>query len=300
MAQDNEEALRLLLILGQALLPSARHILLMAARVTSKAGVFTADAVRDRLDGHGKLGHVRNVGRLGGEVQTLDITDKIDREDIRALNRLCRRAGCGFAVTKLDTPEGTRTCLQFSRLSASTMEAVLRAAVGERILTQEDVDQAVADPDPAPGEMTLPMMGRDWKRMGADEWAHDFTTAAGERLHAVARADGSWEIHDPSIDLPHMLGNEVLAGAATDQGRDLGGAINAASAYIDALKSPEIMREHEQRTTSFEHMAQLKSKDVIKASKETSRRVDAKSEKRGLNQARAQRPERGQRPKPRR
>lgn len=277
MAQDNEEALRILLLLGQAFLPSAKHVLLMLARTASTGGLTLANAAKDRIDGLGRLGHVRSVNQLSGEIQTLDITDGIDREDIRLLNRLCRQAGCGFAVTKLNTPNGTRTALQFSRVNASTMEAVLNAAIGSNLVTESEIAEAVTNPVPTGDSMKH--MGNEWTRVSEGEWRHVFNSADGSAMVATARADGSWEVRDKEIDMPAMIGNETLAGVAVDQGMDLGGALSAATANLEALKDPKIMEEHKRRMRTPEHQASLRSKDVIKSAEAVGKRSRAKSKK---------------------
>lgn len=269
MAQDTEETLRIILLLGQAVVPAARDILgLMARSVTviGRTGAHAArggyDYVANRVDGMGRTGVVHSAKSLSGAVQTVDVTDKLGRADIHELGRLCRKCGVGFAVTKIGMGDGTRMAIQFSAADASTMEAVLNAALASRLATGDDLDRACSTPDPAAERIAF--AGSMWTRSGT-EFRCGFEAHDGQKMIAHASPDGSWSITD-SAGRVAMAGPEVLKGrAGEDLGGDLGGALTLASANVRALSDPKVAQANARWRTSPEFIRGLRSKDIIKA-----------------------------------
>lgn len=270
MAQDTEETLRIILMLGQAVVPAARDILGLMARAVSVVGRTGARAARtgigaatDRIDGMGRHGVVRSAKSLSGAVQTIDVTDKLGRADIHELGRLCRACGVGFAVTRIQAGDGgTRMAIQFSAADASTMEAVLSAALASRLATGDDLDRACSTPDPAAERIDF--AGSLWTRSGS-EFTCGFETHDGQKMTAHASPDGSWRITDPSGAVA-MAGPESLKGrAGADLGADLGGALTLASANMRAMSDAKVAQANARWRSSPEFISGLRSKDIIKA-----------------------------------
>lgn len=272
MAQDTEETLRIILLLGQAVVPAARDLLgLMARAVTvvgrngARAARTGLDAAADRIDGMGRHGVVRSAKSLSGAVQTIDVTDKLGRADIHELGRLCRSCGVGFAVTRMNAGDGTRMAIQFSAADASTMEAVLSAALASRLATEDDLDRACSSPDPAAEKIDF--AGSLWTRSGS-EFTCGFETHDGQKMTARASPDGSWRITDASGAIA-MAGPESLKGrACADLGADLGGALTLASANMRAMTDARVAQANARWRSSPEFISGLRSKDIIKAASE--------------------------------
>lgn len=269
MAQDTEETLRIILMLGQAVVPAARDVLGLMARAVTVVGRTGAKAtqagfraVTDRVDGMGRTGVVRSAKSLTGAVQTVDVTDKLGRADIHELGRLCRACGVGFAVTRINAGDGTRMAIQFSAADASTMEAVLNAALASRLVAKDDLDRSCSTPDPAAERIDF--AGSLWTRSGS-EFTCGFETHDGRKMTAHASPDGSWSITDPAGAVA-MAGPESIRGrAGADLGADLGGALTLAAANMRAMTDAKVALANARWRNSPEFIAGLRSKDIIKA-----------------------------------
>lgn len=301
MAQETEETLRIILLLGQATVPAARDALCMMARAVSVIGRrgaaaahAGADAVTARVDGMGRRGVVRSAKKIKGPVQTVDVTDKLDRADIHELGRLCRSCGVGFAVTKMDVGGASRMALQFSASDASTMEAVLNAALASRLVDDADLSESCAVAEP--GSPSLEFGGEVWRRSGS-EYRCDFKRHDGADMSAFASPDGSWRIVGADGQVA-MSGPEMLSGkAGAELGADLGGALTLASANMTTLSDAQLAMANQRWRTSPSFISGMRSADVIKAASDAVDRKNAVGS-RGLKPGapRAGRPSTGGKP----
>ena len=270
MAQDTEEALRVLLMIGNAVIPAGRDIIRLLARVSSnvartgwKGGKMVVGRSLDHIDGCGSTGWVRSANKLSGQVQTVDITDRLDRPDLHQIATLCRQAGAAFSVCELKQENRpSRTLLQFSASNASTMQAVLGAALASNIVTEADLDEACTEPKVGNGPISYG--GRTWEPAAGDPGALSttFNDAAGKPMTAVARPDGSWSVND-ATGKPALIGAEPIAGKADQSfGESIGGALAACSSRIAALTDPQIYRENARLATGYDRMRTMSAKDV--------------------------------------
>lgn len=270
MAQDTEEALRVLLMIGNAVVPAARDIIRLLARVSSnvaragwRGGKMVVGKSLDRIDGRGSVGWVRNASRLTGSVQTVDVTGRLDRPDLHQLAALCRQAGAAFSVCELKQDDGpARTLLQFSASNASTMQAVLGAALASEIVTESDLNEACSEPKAA--DAPISYGGRTWQPAEGEPGALTtrFSNAAGQPMTAVAKPDGSWSVND-ATGMPALIGAEPTAGKADPMfGESLGGALAACSSRIAAMADPQIYRENAKLATGCDRMRSMSAKDV--------------------------------------
>lgn len=270
MAQDTEEALRVILMIGNAVIPASRDIIRMLARVSAtvgrtgwKGGKLVAGKALDRVDGMGSVGMVGNPSKLKGAIQTIDVTDRLDRADLHEMGTLCRKLGVAFSVSDIVSDgKAAHTVIQFAAQDASTIQAVLQIALEYQIVSEGDLDEACATPRLSDAPITFD--GRRWASDGS-ALRTDFRDASGLPMTAVARPDGSWEITDSTGKTALHAGAELKGAADPGLGADLGAALTAVSARARALSSPEIARANAKLATSPQRMKSMSAADVTRA-----------------------------------
>lgn len=279
MPQDTEEAMRVILMIGNAVVPAGRDLIRMLARISAtvgrtgwKGGKLVAGKALDRFDGMGGVGMVRSPGKLKGPIQSIDVTDRLDRADLHQVAALCRRVGVGFSVSEL-VADGSKphTIVQFSAQDASTLQAVLQVALEQSLVDESDLAEACSTPSLA--DAPIERAGRTWRADG-DALRADFHDANGQPMSAVARGDGSWEIRDATGKPALSTGSELRGAADAALGANLGGSVEAASARIGALENPQIARANARLATGPERMRAMSAADVTRAA---SRAVERKN-----------------------
>lgn len=270
MAQDTEEALRVILMIGNAVIPASRDIIRLLARVSAtvgrtgwKGGKLVAGAAMDRIDGMGTKGMVRNTAKMKGAVQTIDVTDRLDRADLHEMAALCRKLGVAFSVSDIVSDgKAEHTLIQFAAQDASTIQAVLQVALDYRIVNEADLDEACSTP--ALSDAPLAHGGRTWASDG-QALRTEFRDAAGQPMTAIARPDGSWEIADVTGKTALHAGAELKGAADPGLGADLGAALTAVSARIGAMADPGIARANAKLATSPQRMKSMSAADVARS-----------------------------------
>lgn len=266
MAQETEECMRIIIMLGNAVVPAARDVIRLIARASIGAlkagGSKAASAVTDRVDGLGRNGIVRNAARLGGTVQTLDVTDKLGRDDLHDIGRLCRKCGAGFAIVRMDTGASSRLAIQFRAQDASTIQAVLSAALEERVVDDRDLDEALSPCRPAE---PVRYGGLDWSGNRDGGLQAAFTSADGRAMTASAGPDGSWSISGPTGEV-EMVGAQTLQGSAGEgPGRGQDWSLAMASAHANAIGDEAVAQASKRWASSREYISGMRSADVIAA-----------------------------------
>ncbi len=284
MAQDTEEAMRVIFMIGNAVVPAARDIVRMLGRVSAtvgrtgwKGGRLVAGKAMDRVDGMGSVGMVRSAGKLKGDVQTIDVTDRLDRADLHEMASLCRKLGVAFSVSDVVSDgRASHTLIQFAAQDASTIQAVLQISLETRIVSEHDLDEACSTPRLS----DAPLMhgGRRWAGDGS-ALRTDFVDAGGQPMTATARPDGSWEISDATGRPALHAGSELRGAADPGLGADLGAALTAVSARIGALEDPQIARANAKLATSPERMKSMSAADVTRAANRSVERKRAAAER---------------------
>ena len=114
MPGENEEAMRVLLMLGQAVLPPAREVLIITMRALAR-GTGKVAGGAGRVAGRGAnhaISHVNGLGRYGLVTEHTLRRDRndviklvnlgkegaLDRSDLSLLSDICRKHRIGFAV----------------------------------------------------------------------------------------------------------------------------------------------------------------------------------------------------------
>ena len=127
MAQDTEEALRVILVIGNAVIPASRDIIRLLARVSAtvgrtgwKGGKLVAGAAMDRIDGMGTKGMVRNTARCRCGSTDHRCHDRPTGRDLHEMATLCRKLGVAFSVSDIVSDgKAEHTLIQFAAQDAS-------------------------------------------------------------------------------------------------------------------------------------------------------------------------------------
>lgn len=210
MAQDSEETLRLIIMLGQAFVPPVRELMAVTARLAgraaARAGSLAAAAARqaagravsavaDASVGHGSVGIV-GAGGLGGQTGLVDVTEFFsDREDIARLNETCRGLGIGVRIHR--NPADGRLAVEFATRDAAKFDWAM-GALFARTVDADRLRSELAGPD---GELP------DGWTMNADGSAsRDVSTLSDKIYRATAHPDGTWEMRGPDGNVAKMEG----------------------------------------------------------------------------------------------
>lgn len=160
MAAESEEALRLVVIIGQAAVPALADIIkslfhALSNRLsevrrnpdgTRRRGIIgtIVGVPADRLKGHGDYGIV-SPKKLEGDRTTVDVTDFND-EGLVCLRDLAIKARVGFAVIERKAADGTPIrAIQFKVKDAQTFETFLKFCVRDKIADDAEAKRAMDD-----------------------------------------------------------------------------------------------------------------------------------------------------------
>lgn len=231
---EQEEAMRMLIVLSQAVLPLARDCVKMLARATARAGIAGAGvagrarrAVTDRIDFRGDAGIV-NARRLRGkELSFVQLDGALDRPDLHELADACRRLGVGFTVL---TDGSGRSTLCFRTRDAETMNWATHQLLGAyRIEGEEAVEVLDAPRLPSAGEALERGLeakpfehdGLTWSpdREGrvaeGSSWSCELDRPGGGRARLTVGLGGRWAITDEHAEPIRAHDGTPLAGRAT-------------------------------------------------------------------------------------
>lgn len=243
---EAEESLRMLIMLGNLVLPAAKEIVKMLVGTTARLGesvaTHTKDAGRaavrefvDRLDGAGGAGLISTSRLKGKEIAYIDMPEALNRADLKELKDACRALGVGFAVTEM----GGKTALLFEAKNAAAMELATHELIDAYGLTEREVAEArsqgesptrseVANQEP----QAFSRAGVTWKPEKGESlanpmWSAKLVSTSGT-LEARVRADGTWNICNEDGTTAHNHAGELLAGKHPE---GLFGACDLAKAF---------------------------------------------------------------------
>lgn len=236
-----EEATRVVVMLGQLLVPGAQEVARLLARAVALAGQSAGraggerlagaydDAV-SRLDGHGSKGWVDTRRLRGRELDFMPMPEAMRRPDLSAFGRMCRDYGVAFGVQET----GGNACLVFDAKDRQTL-AALSDALLDAYHVGADERRAIADVAEPVGDFEC--AGGRWEPVGDETWrAH----VAGMR--AEARANGDWRVTDADGHVATTpQGMPLMGNAASADGPRTTAAAGVASAYARTIADGDLM-----------------------------------------------------------
>lgn len=236
-----EEASRVVIMLGQLLVPGAQEIARLLARAVALAGRSAGraggerlagayDDALSRLDGHGSKGWV-DVRRLRGrELDFMPMPEAMRRPDLSEFGRLCRSCGVAFGVQEV----GGSACLVFDAKDRQRL-----ATLSETLLDAYGIGEAeratIADvEEPTEG---FECAGSRWEPVGDETWRAHIAS-----MKAEARANGDWRVQDADGNVATTPQGVPLEGnAAGSDGPAVKAAARQASAYARTVADADLM-----------------------------------------------------------
>ena len=160
MPGENEEAMRVLLMLGQAVLPPAREVLIITMRALAR-GTGKVAGGTGRIAGRGAnhaISHVNGLGRYGLVTEHTLRRDRndviklvnlgkegaLDRGDLSLLSDICRKHRIGFAV--FEDPATGYFAIEYKMKDQEALAACIETAVERKLISNADVDNAMRGP----------------------------------------------------------------------------------------------------------------------------------------------------------
>lgn len=252
---EEEEALRIVLEITQAMMPAAREIVLLGARALTKAGGVAVHAAGraaneavSMVDGLGTKGVIstRKLRSHGDQISVVDCADAYNREDIKQLAEECRKMGLGFSVT--ERPETGNLCILFKAKDAEMMSLCMGSLMDKYHVTDEEVAEA-ATPCPARREgqvaQEFEREGSTWtplgnSRPGCQVFRADLGEVAGRQAKALVSEKGAWSVRDASGAVMSGPNGKRLQGTVSSG--ELFGAIHAAVSCAATLRDQALVR----------------------------------------------------------
>lgn len=160
MPGENEEAMRVLLMLGQAVMPPAREVLILTMRALARGTgkvAGTAGRTAQRGANHA-ISHVNGLGRYGLVTEHTLRRDRndviklvnlgkegaLDRSDLSLLSDICRRHRIGFAV--FEDPATGYFAIEYKMKDQEALAACIETAIQRKLISNADVDSAMRGP----------------------------------------------------------------------------------------------------------------------------------------------------------
>ncbi len=160
MPGENEEAMRVLLMLGQAVLPPAREVLIITMRALAR-GTGKVAGGAGRVAGRGAnhaISHVNGLGRYGLVTEHTLRRDRndviklvnlgkegaLDRSDLSLLSDICRKHRIGFAV--FEDPATGYFAIEYKMKDQEALAACIETAIERKLISNADVDNAMRGP----------------------------------------------------------------------------------------------------------------------------------------------------------
>lgn len=160
MPGENEEAMRVLLMLGQAVMPPAREVLILTMRALARGTgkvAGTAGRTAQRGANHA-ISHVNGLGRYGLVTEHTLRRDRndviklvnlgkegaLDRGDLSLLSDICRRHRIGFAV--FEDPATGYFAIEYKMKDQEALAACIETAIERKLISIADVDSAMRGP----------------------------------------------------------------------------------------------------------------------------------------------------------
>ena len=274
--QEAEESLRVILMLGQAIVPAVEDIARMFVRAAGKtvgaAGSLAGEAaarLADSVDGMGRVGMVRDrahLGAPGAATAIVDVSDAFqDRSDLSELSRLCRRAGVGFSVVR-DTQTGNLG-VQFLRdRDGETMDWILGTILSKYISNDEAISSVIDAVDPTAPTETFEVSGTLFRRdKTAQQLAYtaEATDQAGKSIQLTAREDGSWSVtrHGKVV----VCAGEPMEGIATGaMGKGVDGAAHCAVTAMHTVRNETVANHHAAHRKALNGTSNMTSRRLIR------------------------------------
>ncbi len=247
---ETEEAMRVVIMLGQLLVPGAKEVSRLLARAVAQGTKVGAQGVargagavaskakdayetsQNAKDEAGRLGWVKRSALDGRDLMMADMPEALDREDLSAFGQACNQLGVRFAVCEV----AGESRLVFEAESAEAMQAASSALLkGYRATSEETAELALAE-DPK----------GDFRRNGADfsQTSPGTYEAAGPDNTSVrVAADGKWSVRDAS------------GVALTPQGMPLEGKVDASKSKTAVLDAADLATAYSKTVTDKRLMA---------------------------------------------
>lgn len=263
---ETEEAMRLMIMLGQLFVPGAQEIVKLFARgvgYTAKMGAkgawFAADAgarkILNSLDGHGDYGWVK-LNKVEGQSRQMIMVDALKREDLSELNQVCQKLGVQFGVMEKDG----KSMLVFDAKNAEILKNCSDLLVKGYHIKPEEVQTPELDkiPDSPDGAAVTPQVpdtievnGFEFKKTAPGSYVA--TDNAGHTLNAAM--DGTWSVRDEAgvvllangMPLEGKIQNlegfisEEAAAKMQNYGPQLYAAVQISSTYTNSINNKKLL-----------------------------------------------------------
>ena len=288
MPGENEEAMRVLLMLGQAILPPAREVLIITMRALAR-GTGKVAGGAGRVAGRGAnhaISHVNGLGRYGLVTEHTLRRDRndviklvnlgkegaLDRSDLSLLSDICRKHRIGFAV--FEDPATGYFAIEYKMKDQEALAACIETAIERKLISNADVDNAMRGPvavglppvglPPAPENIEY--LGESWKLDQNDGmYKRKFTGWDGVVYTAAVSTAGAFRITDPDGHTA-KIGNQICEG--DDKGvlrEDRADAIVRCHTQIETLKDREAFEGSVRLQQRQGRTKQMGSHEVIRA-----------------------------------
>ncbi|MBE6468461.1 MAG: hypothetical protein E7001_00475 [Coriobacteriaceae bacterium] len=244
MSSENEEVVRIIMMLGQAVCPRPRDIVRMTMRgmarvglASYQAGRFAVSAAASHVDGFGRSGIVAMDRTRREPTHLIDVSDIFSsRRDLHELGRICREKGIGMAVW--EDAETGYLGIEYKMRDASAMEGVVDIALKRGIITTGDIADAMGRREALQAGAPTKAHGHAWtpsedkgrlQAKGVD--------ADGAALTASVAKNGTWGLTDADGAIKEIAGHEMRGQAPT-----VDEALVQASAALSSAGDAEIVK----------------------------------------------------------
>lgn len=242
---EAEEAVRLMIVLGQLLIPGAREIARLLAKGTEEVVKASAHGVSvmatrvrdsyektlDNKDAAGVRGWVNEKDLNGPDLMMVDMPEALNREDLSMLGKACSKLGVRFSIAEL----GGESRLIFEAKDAASIKSATDTILSEyRISGDEAAELNIAeDPQTA---FTRNGMEFEQKTPGTFE-------AKGPNNTVVqATKDGKWSILDHAGNVVlESNGNPLEGRVMPDSKTPLIDAADWGTSYVKTITNKKLM-----------------------------------------------------------
>lgn len=285
MPGENEEAMRVLLMLGQAVMPPAREVLILTMRALARGTgkvAGTAGRTAQRGANHA-ISHVNGLGRYGLVTEHTLRRDRndviklvnlgkegaLDRSDLSLLSDICRRHRIGFAV--FEDPATGYFAIEYKMKDQEALAACIETAIQRKLISNADVDSAMRGPvekgnGPQSVNESIEYLGESWKLDQSDGmYKRKFTGWDGTAYTAAMTTAGAFRITDSDGRLA-KIGNQACEGdvkGAFIEGRS--DALVRCHSQIETLKDREAFEGSVKLQQRPGRTKQMGSHEVIRA-----------------------------------
>lgn len=303
MPGENEEAMRVLLMLGQAVMPPAREVLILTMRALARGtGKVAGSAGRTAQRGaNHAFSHVNGLGRYGLVTEHTLRRDRndviklvnlgkegaLDRSDLSLLSDICRRHRIGFAV--FEDPATGYFAIEYKMKDQEALAACIETAIQRKLISNADVDSAMRGPVekgngpqsvnlrnersseqskeyPALAPESIEYLGESWKLDQSDGmYKRKFTGWDGTAYTAAMTTAGAFRITDSDGRLA-KIGNQACEGdvkGAFIEGRS--DVLVRCHSQIETLKDREAFEGSVKLQQRPGRTKQMGSHEVIRA-----------------------------------